>query len=127
MSESDLQIAIARYLRVQYPDVIFRSDYGAGLRMTINQARRQRAQNGFIRGYPDLFIAEMRNGYGGLYIELKTEKARTFLKDGKTPATPHIKEQAQMLEKLEKKGYKAVFGIGFEQTKKIIDDYLKSS
>lgn len=125
MSESDLQINIASYLRAQYPKVIFRSDYGAGLKMTINQARRQRAQNGFLRGYPDLFIAEPKKGYHGLFIELKTEKARVFLKDKKTPATAHVKEQKEMLLKLEQKGYKAVFGIGYDATKKIIDDYLK--
>ena len=38
----------------------------------------------------------------------------------------HIEEQAEMLEKLRARGYKAEFGIGLEECKKIIDEYLRS-
>ena len=35
-----------------------------------------------------------------------------------------IAEQAEMLDILDFRGYKAVFCVGFEETKKVIDEYL---
>ena len=60
----------------------------------------------------------------GLMIELKKEGTRIFKKDGTLVADEHIREQFDMLEDLRRRGYAAEFGIGFENTKKIIDDYL---
>lgn len=88
------------------------------------------------RSWPDLFIAQLKNNmdgspneppiYCGLFIELKREGTKLYLKDGKTMvANPHLQEQALMLRALESQGYKAVFGVGFTQTKEIIDGYLK--
>ena len=37
-----------------------------------------------------------------------------------------IREQADMLEELQFRGYRAVFAVGFEEVKKIIDEYLGS-
>lgn len=62
----------------------------------------------------------------GLYIELKKDGTRLKKKDGNW-ATEHIAEQAETLEQLRKEGYKAEFAIGFEQAKKIIDEYLGAS
>ena len=86
------------------------------------------------RGYPDLFIAESSTNiwdstvrewglHFGLYIEIKKDGEKLTKKDGSW-RTPHIAEQAEMLEKLRQAGYKAEFGIGFEGCKLIIDDYL---
>jgi hypothetical protein len=61
--------------------------------------------------------------YAGLMIELKKEGTRIYKKDGSF-ASGHIEEQAKMLALLGAKGYKAVFGVGFENTKEIIDNYL---
>ena len=77
----------------------------------------------FGRGYPDLAILEKRNGFGGLFLELKPEGTKLYKKDG-SPITPHIQEQFDCLLKLNLKGYKTGFGIGFDNTKKLIDDYL---
>ena len=38
----------------------------------------------------------------------------------------HIEEQAEMLEKLRARGYRAEFGVGFDGCKKIIDNYLRN-
>ena len=38
----------------------------------------------------------------------------------------HIEEQAKMLEKLRTRGYKAEFGVGLEECKQIIDEYLRN-
>ena len=136
-SEHNLYEQIARYLQLQYPDVIYRFDIGADLKLTMGQAAKHKRLHP-RRGYPDLFIAESSenvnskdwNGivrewgfYFGLYIEIKKDGEKLTKKDGSW-RTPHIAEQAEMLEKLRQAGYKAEFGIGFEGCKKIIDEYL---
>ena len=126
MSELELQIVVADYLRLQYPDILFHSDFGSGAHLTVRQAIIQKRQNGGRRGYPDLFIAESRNKYHGLYLEIKTESNSPYKKDGTLKKDKHIEEQAEMLEKLCARGYKAEFGVGIEECKKIIDEYLRS-
>jgi hypothetical protein len=70
-----------------------------------------------------MFIAKMMNGKGGLFIELKKEGTKLKKKDG-TWLTSHLAEQAEMLEMLKMEGYEAYFGVGFDETKEIIDNYL---
>ena len=138
-SETNLQAQIADYLRLQYPDIMFHSDFGSGIKLTIGQAKIQKRQNGGRRAWPDMFISEPKEicwmeigdkfvptkWLHGLYIEVKKDGTRLKKKNGEW-ATPHIKEQAGMLERLRAKGYKAEFGVGFEECKKIIDEYLRS-
>ena len=123
MKESDLQIMVADYIRMQYPDAIFHSDYGSGIRLTKGQAIRQKRQNGGLRGYPDMFIAEPKNKFYGLFIELKKEGTRLKKKNGEW-ASEHIAEQNEMLERLVFRGYAADFAVGFEEAKTLIDNYL---
>lgn len=128
MKESDLQIMVADYLRLRYPNVLFHSDFGSGIKLTIGQAAKQKRQNGGRRAWPDMFIAEPMevNGriYNGLLVELKKEGTRLTKKNGEY-ASQHIAEQAEVLERLNFRGYKATFAIGFEEAKEIIDDYLE--
>lgn len=132
MKESDLQIMVADYLRLRYPDVIFHSDYGSGIKLTAGQAARQKRMNGGRRAYPDMFIAKPRLTMQddmpvyihGLFIELKKEGTKIRKKDGELVANEHIREQAKMLRELEQNGYMAVFACGFDQAKKVIDWYL---
>lgn len=60
MSEAELQEAVARYLVYHYPEVMFHSDFGSGIKLTANQAKRQKRQNGGRRAWPDMTIAEPR-------------------------------------------------------------------
>lgn len=132
-SEHNLYEQIARYLQLQYPNVIYRFDIAADLKLTPGQAAKHKRLHP-ERGYPDLFIAESSTNiwdstvrewglHFGLYIEIKKDGEKLTKKDGSW-RTPHIAEQAEMLEKLRQAGYKAEFGIGFEGCKLIIDDYL---
>jgi len=133
MTEAELQTQVADYLRLQFPEVLFHSDFGSGVKLTPRQAIRQKRQNGGIRAWPDLFLAEPMprcvdgswgHDYKGLFIELKKDGTRLMKRDGSW-ATDHIAEQAEILDRLEFRGYRATFAVGFEQAKKIIDDYLK--
>jgi len=123
--EFDLQVAISRYLSYQYPDVLFISDTIANLKLTPMQAGRNKKiqKHGFKT--PDLLILEPRNGFSGLFIELKLETP--FKKDGtiKASAKDHLKGQMESIEMLNAKNYKSCFSWGFEMTKNIIDEYLK--
>lgn len=123
MSEAELQKQVAIYIRMQYPDVIFHSDFGSGVKLSPWQARMQKMQNGGRRAWPDMMIAEPIGNYHGLFIELKREGARLKKQNGEW-ASSHIAEQNIMLSELSNKGYKAEFAIGFEQALDLIDDYL---
>ncbi len=122
--EKTIHRHLAEYLKLQYPGVIFRTDFSAGCKMTIGQAVQHKAlQSG--SAYPDVFIAEARHGYHGLYLELKRDVKEVFKKDGSLLSNPHIREQAAMMDRLNKKGYKALFACGFLHAKRVVDEYLK--
>lgn len=122
MKEQELQTNICQYLKLQYPDVIFSSDFGAGTKLTYGQARRQKMQS-WGRGLPDLAIYQPIGDFKGLFIELKREGTRLKKKNGDW-ATPHIAEQAAVLERLNELDYVAAFAVGFDQAKELIDAYL---
>lgn len=123
MSEAELQKQVAIYIRMQYPDVIFHSDFGSGVKLTPWQAKMQKMQNGGRRAWPDLFLAEPVGKHHGLFVELKKEGTRLKKKNGDW-ASEHIAEQDVVLSELNDKGYKAEFAIGFEQALNLIDNYL---
>lgn len=153
-SEHNLYEQIARHLQQQYPDVIYRFDLAADIKLTPGQAAKHHRLHQ-KRGYPDLLIAESSENvnskdwnsivrewgfYFGLYIEIKKDgtklkrdkDAKKILK-GDTKIRKkgdwfdkHIEEQAEMLENLRARGYRAEFGVGLEECKKIIDEYLRS-
>lgn len=123
MSEAELQKNIALYLKMQYPDVIFHSDFGSGVKLSIYQATMQKMQNGGRRAWPDMFIAEPNKDYHGLFIELKKDGTRLLKRNGDY-ASDHIKEQAEVLAELIKKGYEGRFAVGYDEAIETIDNYL---
>jgi len=136
MREHDLYKMIADYLRYQYPQVIYRFDLAADLKLTMGQASKHKRLQRY-RGYPDLFIAEPDIGktdgsrrafkkiWFGLFIELKREGTRIYKKDGTLVSDAHIREQYDMLNDLRARGYAAEFACGFDEAKKLIDGYMK--
>ena len=123
--EYELQSAICRYLSYQYGEILFLSDTIASLKLTPAQASRNKKIQKFGFSCPDLLILEPRNGYSGLFIELKVETP--FKKNGEIKASKddHLKNQLEAINKLKEKGYMALFSWNFDMTKDIIDDYLK--
>lgn len=110
------------YIRLKYPEAQFRSDLG-GIRLTPGlRARASMLQGG--RAWPDLFVAEPRAGFHGLFIEIKQEGVTIRKKDGNFVANPHIREQALMLHTLGTRGYLACFGVGFDHIVAILDEYM---
>lgn len=120
--EENIHQAICKYIKLQYPFVIFHSD-ASGLRLPIGQATAFSKLKS-EKAIPDLFIAEPVGKYAGLYIEIKKDKSEVFTKGHKIRQTAHIQQQYKMIFRLNTKGYYATFGCGFDSCKAIIDNYL---
>lgn len=124
--EYELCKRISEHLQWHYPDILYHFDFGSGAKLTIGQAVQQKTLN-TRKGYPDLFIIEPRNGFKGLYIEVKI--AGTELYQKRNPSKykdEHLQEQAIYLSELRKRGFRAEFGIGYDECKNLIDNYLKT-
>ena len=117
-------MAVSQYLKVKYPNVIFRFDQ-AGYNLSIAQAGMNKAIQMREFKYPDLFIAKPNKRYAGMYLEIKKDGENLYKKDGKTYKTDHLLGQRQAMGKLIDAGYFASFAIGFDQAKSIIDNYMK--
>lgn len=123
--EENLQMMVCNYLRNFYPDVIFTCDLSSGMKLTIGQAVKAKRMRS-SRGMPDVMILAKRHGKNGLFIELKRQGTKIYLKDGITLVSDeHIREQAAILETLRNEGYEAQFAIGIDNARQLIDNYLK--
>jgi len=120
-AENQLQLQISKYMQSQYPKTIFRFDLAAGTKMSMPMAMRNKSMNPH-KGFPDFFLLKKNSNYGGLFIELKAKSI--YKKDGSLLKSEHLESQQRMHETLTNSGYYAVFGIGFEECKRIIDWYM---
>ena len=107
---------VSEYLLDNHPKIPFRFDQidQVGARGGSNN---KRIHGKWSRGYPDLFIATKRGGFGGLFIELKATD--------NVPNTAHTREQANYHAVLRYNGYQVHFACGFKEAKKLIKKYLK--
>lgn len=124
-AEKHLHQQICSYLNLQYPDVIFLSD-PSGLKVSIGLAVELKKKRCKKYKIPDLIILKPMNGHHGLVLEIKVSVDDVFTKKMEIRNNEHIQEQAKSIEQLNRLGYKACFGIGFEKTKSIIDGYLQN-
>ena len=107
---------------MQYSDVVFTCD-ASGVRLTMGQATALKAQRS-VHKIPDMIILKPNGEYHGLILELKSEDSSPYLKDGSLSKGQHIQEQNQTLTALLNIGYYAVFIVGFNQAKEVIDNYM---
>lgn len=129
--EESLQKMVCKFLRLKYPNVIFRSDFASGLRMSKYQATQHKTMQS-SRAWPDLFIYMPRKvdgkQYAGLALELKKDGTSIIVKigpnKGNLVADQHIREQYHMLKALSKLGYYADFAVGYDSATSIIDWYM---
>lgn len=123
-TEERLQIQICTWLKFAYPRVIFTCDLSSGMGMTIGQAVKAQQMRS-SKGLPDLFIAEPRGKYNGLFIEFKKEGTKIFKPDGSLYSNEHISNQYLILNQLQQKGYRAVFAVGLTDAMTKINTYLR--
>lgn len=133
--EETLHLKICDYLRKNYPDVLFRTDFSSGMKMSPWQAAKHKKFQK-SRAWPDLFIAEsgvvkFKEGplivnlrKNGMFLELKADGVKLYKKDGTLRKNKHIEEQAEMLEKLRNGNYYAEFAIGYKDAIEQIHEYL---
>lgn len=116
--EEALQIAVADYIRYQYPKVLF--CHVANERKTSKGRGGKLKAMGVRSGMPDVMIFKMKpspendsDRRVGLAIELKIK-----------PNAP-TENQVKCLEQLEVEGWEVHVIYDFDSARKIIDDYLK--
>lgn len=126
-SELELQIRVVKYLQKTQPGALFNGSQILSSIPLRNKGFAKRAKDaGNKKGWPDLCISEPRNGFSGLFIELKSETARVYKKDG-TAASEHIALQIETINELKARGYEAVLCVGFEAARRTIDEYFRGS
>ena len=117
MSESTEQQAVVQWFNMQYPKyrlISVPNGQMIGGKNKYALIAKYKAE-GLTPGVSDLFLCVPRNGYGGLWLEMKAKgKGASSLSD----------DQALWLSDMEKIGYRAVWAAGFEQAKEIIEEYL---
>jgi hypothetical protein len=120
--EESVHVAIAAYIRVQYPNVLFTSE-SSGIRVNI-RLRSVLKQQRSTHKQPDMIILQPKGIFHGLILEIKKEYSDVFLKDGSISKKAHIQEQNATLLMLKELGYCAEFACGFDDAKNIIDAYM---
>ena len=102
----------AAIMEKQYPELSLMHAIPNGGSRNAIEARNLRLQ-GVKAGVPDIFLPCARNGFHGLYIELKR------IKGGRVSV-----EQKKMLLALQEQGYKAVVCYGWEEAANVIQEYM---
>lgn len=119
MSESDEQVAVVQWFRMQYPkEIIFAIPNGSWIAGSegrkyalINKYKNE----GLLPGVSDLFIACPKGIYHGMFVEMKDIR--------KTKSS--ISEQQKIfLDTVLKKGYSSVVAMGFKEAKILIEAYM---
>ncbi len=123
MCEASEHKALAQYAQVQYPSLIFTSD-SSGVRLSIGAAKKMLSLKSKHK-IPDMIFLEPRGKFRGLIIEFKPTGFNPYRQDGKMKADERVQGQAKTLKMLNEKGYCAVFGLGFDNSQKILDAYMK--
>lgn len=124
-TEKELTKQICQYIRLSYPSVYFFTD-PSGMFQKSWAAKSVLKNNRSKHAQLDLILLHKSAPFVGLILELKREGEKIYKKD-KMFTSEHLERQNDSIEHLKKQGYMAGFAIGFDETKKIIDFYLKSN
>ena len=122
MSESDEQVAVVQWFRMQYPkEIIFAIPNGSWIAGTggrkfalINKYKNE----GLTPGVSDLFIAASRWNCHGMFIEMK-DKGKTLCSVSK--------EQLSFLSATAQKDYCSIWAFGFDDAKTKIEAYMNQT
>jgi hypothetical protein len=72
---------------------------------------------------PDLLIFKPNGVFHALFIELKAKDI--YKKNGELLKNDHVEAQLKTIKELSALGYSAHFAVGFDEAKRLIDDYMK--
>jgi hypothetical protein len=85
--------------------------YTGGFKQNVRRVQAMKNE-GLKKGVPDIFLPVARNGYRGLFLELKTETGKLS------------KDQRWWIDRLREQGYYAVWCRGYELAKERLEIYL---
>jgi hypothetical protein len=122
-SEWSIQLQFCKWIKLQYPNVIFRSDIQSAGKLSGQMQNIKQILDPF-KGFPDVQVYHKSGNYIGLFLELKRLDSGTFLKDGSLSTQKHVQEQAEMHNYLRLLGYKVEIAEGFEEAKRKFEEYL---
>lgn len=115
-TEDEEQIAVMRWARIsesRYPELELLHHIPNGGKRGKREASVFKAM-GVKAGVPDLFLPCAREGYHGMYIEMKALDGRVS------------KEQISMCQALAQQGYKCLVCYGADEAIAALEEYLRS-
>jgi DNA-dependent RNA polymerase auxiliary subunit epsilon len=117
------QLAFCKWLKMQYPDVRFRSDIQSAGKLSPAMQNIKSIIDPF-RGFPDITIYLKRGRFCGLMLEMKRLNSGLYLKDGSLSNSKHVQEQNEMHEFLRDNAWKVEFAEGMDGAKIKFEEYL---
>lgn len=110
------QVRLVMHLRTFYPEILVAAiPNGAA----VSPAQRMRlVAEGLLAGFPDVFVAEARNKYHGLFVEMKV-----LTLTGRSKAVVS-EDQKRVHEQLRARGYKVVICMGYIHARDEVLKYL---
>jgi hypothetical protein len=109
MTEHDNQKIVLSFCN-KHPELSVIFAIGNGGLRDLGTAIKMKAE-GVKKGVPDLFLPLAKNGFNGLFIEMKVEGGRAS------------KEQTEWIEKLNANGYRAVICVGYKSAIEELKNY----
>ena len=107
------QVKVVQHFRAFYPDIIIAAIPNGGDRTASERVRLH--SEGVLAGMPDLCVLEPKNGFHGLFVEMKTKAGVVSSK------------QSDVNLQLNAKGYRAVIARSAAEAIKTIEDYLNGT
>ena len=123
MTEEQEQIQFIKYAELQYPGIEFRVDKDG--QFARGKALWSKAKQKGKKGFPDVVIPVPRGTYTGLVIEMKRSGEAVYKKDGGLRKDDHLEDQQWWLNWFKSCGCHAVFCIGFDEAKQVLDNYMR--
>ena len=109
LKEDEEQKLLVDYLNIN--GILFYHVPNGGYRTILEAVKLKR--QGVKKGVPDICICSARKGHHGLYIELKRKNLGSV-----------SISQAEWIKNLNSAGYLAFVAYGFDEAKKIVDEYF---
>ena len=124
MTENQLKLAIADFLKLQYPNILFRIDYDLNA-LTIGKCVQIARLKSNQSAWPDIFIAHPNKYSHGLFVEVKSNKNKIYQKkNGQFRRNKHLQAQINFMNILQILGYSVSFTWSLEHFQNIMKDYL---
>jgi hypothetical protein len=117
------QLAFCKWLKMQYPEVRFRSDIQSAGKLSPAMQNIKSIIDPF-RGWPDITIYLKRGKFCGLMIEMKRLNSGLYLKDGSLSNDKHVQEQGKVHEFLRDNAWKVEFAEGMDGAIHLFENYL---